>query len=88
MTQPTATTERLAAVRAVKRRFEARGVNLAAWARERGFSPQHVYDVLNGRSAGRRGNAHAVAVLLGLKDNAADGLCPAAPHSQQEAAPQ
>lgn len=67
MTQTTATSERLAAAQGVKDRFEAGGLSIAKWARERGFSPQHVYDVLNGRTAGRRGNAHAIAVELGLK---------------------
>lgn len=68
MNQTTAMQERLAAVRDIKQRFEAGGVNVAEWAREHNFSPQHVYDVLNGRSAGRRGSAHAIAVLLGLKE--------------------
>ena len=70
MTQTTATSERLAAAQEIKRQFEARGVNAAEWARERGFSPQHVYDVLNGRAVGRRGNAHEIAVALGLKEAA------------------
>lgn len=68
MTQTTATPERLAAVQEIKRQFEARGVNVAEWARERGLEPQHVYDVLNGRAVGRRGSAHEIAVLLGLKE--------------------
>jgi len=62
------TQERIAAAQAIKRKFEAQGENVADWARARGFSPQHVYDVLNGRSAGRRGSAHAIAVALGLKE--------------------
>lgn len=68
MSQTIATPERLAAVQEVKKDFEARGVNVAEWAREKGLSPQHVYDVLNGRSVGRRGHAHKIAVLLGLKE--------------------
>jgi len=68
MTQATTVQERLAAVQAIKGDFEARGVSVAEWARKRGFSPTHVYDVLNGRAAGRRGHAHAIAVALGLKE--------------------
>lgn len=68
MTQTTGTQKRIAAARQIKRDFEARGVNMAEWARERGYMPQHVYDVLNGRTLGRRGNAHEIAVLLGLKE--------------------
>lgn len=64
----TETQDRLAAAREIKRGIMARGVNMAEWARERGFSPQHVYDVLNGRAVGRRGNAHEIAVQLGLKE--------------------
>lgn len=68
MPQTTATPERLAAVQKIKSDFEAAGVNVAEWARERGLCPQHVYDVLNGRAVGRRGNAYAVAVALGIKE--------------------
>lgn len=54
----------------IKRWFEDNGVSLTDWAAERGFKRNHVYDVLNGRAAGRRGIAHRIAVALGLKPGA------------------
>lgn len=50
----------------VKREFVEQGVCVADWARERGFPPQRVYDVLNRRCECTRGVAHAIAVELGL----------------------
>ena len=50
----------------VKREFAEQGVCVADWARERGFPPQRVYDVLNRRCECTRGVAHAAAVELGL----------------------
>lgn len=40
---------------------------MADWARERGFSLQLTYSVLNGRLRARRGESHRIAVALGLK---------------------
>ena len=40
------------------------------WAREHGFCPQTVYDVISGRLLGTRGEAHRVAVTLGIKEGA------------------
>lgn len=54
----------------IKRWFEDNGVSLTDWAAERGFRRNQVYDVLNGRAAGRRGAAHRIAVALGLKPSA------------------
>lgn len=51
----------------VKRSFHARGESLSTWARARGFKPEEVYAALSGRTIGRRGRAHKVAVALGLK---------------------
>lgn len=48
--------------------FERRGVNVAQWARDRGLTRQAVFAALNGRTKGRRGDAHKAAVLLGIKD--------------------
>lgn len=53
-----------------KRAFEARGVSVADWARQHGFSVQCVYDVLRGKTVGRRGEAHKVAVALRIKREA------------------
>jgi gp16 family phage-associated protein len=51
----------------VKRWFEANGLSVTDWATARGFKREQVYAVLNGRSTGRRGAAHRIAVELGLK---------------------
>jgi gp16 family phage-associated protein len=51
----------------VKQWFEANGLSITDWATARGFKREQVYAVLNGRSAGRRGTAHRIAVALGLK---------------------
>ena len=48
--------------------FERRGINVTQWARERGLTRQAVFAVLNGKTKGRRGDAHKAAVLLGIKD--------------------
>ncbi|TAN08819.1 MAG: DNA-binding protein [Rhodanobacteraceae bacterium] len=47
--------------------FAARGIVTAEWAKEHGFSPDLVYGVLTGRLRGRRGQAHRIAIALGLK---------------------
>lgn len=62
------TAKNLARRAKIKADFFARGVSVADWAREHGLSPQKVYDLLNGRTAGARGEAHRAAVLLGLKE--------------------
>lgn len=51
----------------VKKRFEAEGKTYTGWARENGFSPRTVIAVMNGVNKGRHGQAHKVAVALGLK---------------------
>ena len=38
------------------------------FAREHGVDPATTYQVLAGRKKGKRGEAHKVAVLLGMKD--------------------
>lgn len=52
--------------------FYARGETVRGWARRHGLSPWIVYKVLQGRLAGRRGEAHRAAVLLGLKQGVLD----------------
>lgn len=52
--------------------FERRGINVTQWARERGLTRQAVFAVLNGKTKGRRGDAHKAAVLLGIKDGVID----------------
>jgi gp16 family phage-associated protein len=51
----------------VKTRFKAEGISIAAWSKVRGFNVLTVYRVLNGRLKGTRGEAHRIAVALGLK---------------------
>ena len=50
--------------------FHWRGICIGEWAREHGFCPQTVYDVISGRLLGTRGEAHRVAVTLGIKEGA------------------
>ncbi len=52
--------------------FERRGVNVSKWARDRGLTRQSVFDVINGKTKGKRGDAHKAAVLLGIKDGVID----------------
>ena len=40
---------------------------MSTWARNNHFPPAVVYSVLSGRTCGRRGTSHRVAVALGLK---------------------
>jgi gp16 family phage-associated protein len=51
-----------------RRELEAEGFNFRAWAEANNFSKSSVYMVLSGRRSCRRGAAHNIAVLLGLKD--------------------
>jgi len=55
------------ALETARRRFFIEGESIADWARERGFSLQLTYSVLNGRLRARRGQSHLIAVALGLK---------------------
>jgi len=43
------------------------GISISEWARARGYSPGLVHQVLSGRLRCSRGQAHEVAVSLGLK---------------------
>lgn len=51
----------------VRQAFREAGISLSEWARAHGFSRMTVVDVLRGHRAGHRGEAHRVAVALGLK---------------------
>ena len=51
----------------VVERFQAEGVSIAAWAREHGFKPFLVYQVLRSRNIPVRGQCHEIAVALNLK---------------------
>jgi len=60
------------ACRAAKNGFYARGEQISTWAQEHGFSKDLVYSVLGGRSKAHRGQAHKIAVALGLKPQPGD----------------
>ena len=51
----------------VKARFAAEGLSISAWARAQGFKRYLVYRVLDGSCKASRGEAHKIAVALGLK---------------------
>lgn len=51
----------------VRLEFEEAGISLSEWARANGFHRMTVVDVLRGHRQGKRGEAHRVAVALGLK---------------------
>jgi gp16 family phage-associated protein len=51
----------------VKARFLAEGISISEWAKARGFKRFLVYRVLNGSCKATRGEAHKIAVALGLK---------------------
>ena len=48
--------------------LEHQGKSVQEFAREHGIVPATTYQVLAGRKKGKRGEAHKVAVLLGMKD--------------------
>ncbi|MNG38458.1 hypothetical protein D3C84_1261790 [compost metagenome] len=51
----------------VKKSFHSSGITVTQWADDHGFPPNAVYQVLNGFSKGRYGQAHDIAVALGMK---------------------
>jgi gp16 family phage-associated protein len=57
----------------VRREFVFRGESISAWARKHGFSAAQVFEVIAGRNRGRRGKAHEIAVMLGMKNGAVEG---------------
>jgi gp16 family phage-associated protein len=54
--------------------FELEGLTVHAWANTNNFKPANVYAVLAGRCKGRRGEAHRIAIKLGLKPEIAKCL--------------
>jgi gp16 family phage-associated protein len=50
----------------VRMEFDRIGESFTHWAREHGFNPNLVFNVLQGRAC-KRGKSHEIAVLLGLK---------------------
>lgn len=55
-------------VEEVKAEMARRGITAVAWAKKHQVSPETVRGLILGRIKGRSGEAHKVAVLLGLKD--------------------
>ncbi len=51
----------------VKARLREQGKPISQWAKEHGFPARAVYRVLEGIDKGHYGQAHEIAVALGLK---------------------
>lgn len=52
----------------VRAEFQRKGVSIAQWSTANGFNTNMVFEVLSGRKKGVRGQAHKIAVTLGLKE--------------------
>jgi gp16 family phage-associated protein len=61
----------------IREDFYQRGESVADWSRLHGFRPNAVYRVLSGQSLAARGNAHKIAVALGIK-----GSVPSSEHTR------
>lgn len=56
--------------------FERHGITVTQWAHEHDVPRHAVFAALAGKTKGKHGNAHKVAVLLGIKDGVIDtGEC-------------
>ncbi|OIO54631.1 MAG: hypothetical protein AUJ55_11710 [Proteobacteria bacterium CG1_02_64_396] len=53
---------------AARQRFRRVGRSINAFARDLRVHPNTVHEILSGRKKGLRGDAHKVAVVLGLKE--------------------
>jgi gp16 family phage-associated protein len=51
----------------VREDFTKNGVSIRSWAEANGFLRSDVYALLDGRTKGKYGNGHAIAVALGMK---------------------
>ncbi|HQU77999.1 MAG TPA: DNA-binding protein [Azonexus sp.] len=52
----------------VRADLKRKGISISSWAIANGFSTNQVFEVLAGRNKAVRGQAHKIAVKLGLKD--------------------
>jgi len=52
---------------AVRAEFYRKGVTFSEWSKRHGFKYENVIAVMNGRTKCRRGQAHQIAIALGLK---------------------
>lgn len=59
---------KLKTVEEVRRDFDRKGITFADWARANDIQIPAVYNLINGRTRGARGDAHRAAVLLGIKE--------------------
>ena len=66
-------TDRPQALNDLRHAFEHAGISVSEWADCHGFRRENVYAVLAGRTRGRRGEAHRIALALGLKPEANSG---------------
>lgn len=48
--------------------LQAKGISITQWAIANRFSPNLVFEVLGGRKKCVRGQAHEIAIKLGMKD--------------------
>ena len=48
--------------------LQAKGISITQWSIANKFSPNLVFEVLGGRKKCVRGQAHKIAIKLGLKD--------------------
>ena len=51
----------------IKRNFRDRGLTISQWSRDNGFDPRAVMRVIRGTDRAYYGNAHQIAVKLGMK---------------------
>ena len=49
-------------------KLDKAGLSIAEWARRNKVGEASTYAVLSGRSSGRYGKGHQIAVLLGMKE--------------------
>lgn len=61
-------------LRTIRNEFALRGVSIAEWSRQRGYSSALVYQVLRGEKKCLRGQSHQIAMALGLKHGIGGGL--------------
>lgn len=61
-------------IQKVRSQFFVSGTTIREWAQQKGYSEALVYSVLAGRLKCRSGQAHQIAVALGLKDKPPQNL--------------
>jgi gp16 family phage-associated protein len=49
------------------------GLTIDSWAKREGYAPKYVYKVLSGERKGLYGQAHDIAVKLGIKEGVVGG---------------